>query len=83
MPKVYAPHVHGFFQTKGGSFRIERVSATQSRLVEHTQHRLRLEPLAYWLPIARWVVQQNHDRVLQHVKHSAERKQKSEKRVPR
>lgn len=41
-------------------------------LVERTLHELKLDPLWYWLPLARWMVQQNNGRVLAHIKHQAE-----------
>ena len=53
---VHSPHVHGYFATHGGSFRMERLPDGHTRLVEHTRHALRLAPFQYWLPMARWVV---------------------------
>jgi hypothetical protein len=65
-------HTHGYFRTHGGSFRMEALAGGRTRLVEHTSHSLLLAPSAYWLPMARWVVGENHGRVLRHIKREAE-----------
>ena len=41
-------------------------------IVERTSHELRLDPVLYWLPMARWVVDQNNARVLAHIRRHAE-----------
>jgi hypothetical protein len=42
-------------------------------VIERTSHELRLEPVLYWLPLARWVVHENNARVLAHIRRHAER----------
>jgi len=42
-------------------------------VLERTAHELRLEPVLYWLPLARWAVEQNNARVLLNLKRQAER----------
>jgi hypothetical protein len=70
--EVHAPHVHGYFSTVRGSFRLERLSDERTRLVSRTEHRMRLEPAAYWLYFARHVVTRTQQRALRHLKEQAE-----------
>jgi hypothetical protein len=44
-----------------------------TEIIERTSHEMKLEPILYWLPMARWVVDQNNARVLTHVQRQAER----------
>lgn len=80
--EVHAPHVHGYFSTGGGRFSLVELDAARTRLVVNTWHAMRLEPSAYWLPFARWVVSQNHQRVLRHVRRNAEARQRRPQRLP-
>jgi uncharacterized membrane protein YhaH (DUF805 family) len=68
---VHSPHVRGYFTTDGGTFTLEAVGCNRTRLTERTRHELRIEPAEYWLPLARWIVKQNHARVLRHLSQSA------------
>lgn len=67
---VHAPHVSGYFSTMSMSFEIQ-LRANGSVLMERTSHELKLDPLWYWLPLARWMVEQNNARVLAHIKQQA------------
>jgi len=69
---VNAPHVHGYFRTVSTRFEIVPLAGGKSRLVEHTVHALRLDPILYWLPLARWIIHQNNTRVLASVRQHAE-----------
>ncbi len=71
--EVHAPHVHGYVSTVRGSFRLDSRPGGTTRLVDRTHHSMRLEPAAYWLPFARWIVRKTHERVLRHIKEEAER----------
>jgi hypothetical protein len=75
---VYAPHVSGYFETRSMTFEIEQ-RGDRTLLVERTSHQLKLDPLWYWLPMAKWMVQQNNARVLAHIKKQAEQATLSEK----
>lgn len=70
---VHAPHVVGYFRTLTTSFALEPLAGGRTRIVERTEHALDLDPLAYWLPLARWIVHLNNTRVLVHVRDQAER----------
>jgi uncharacterized membrane protein YhaH (DUF805 family) len=69
---VHAPHVAGYFLTNDTSFELQPRADGGTQLIEHTSHTLKLEPVLYWLPLARLVVEQNNARVLAHIKRQAE-----------
>ena len=69
---VHAPHVSGYFSTTYTSFELLPRADGGTNVVESTTHELRLEPVLYWLPLARWVVNENNARVLAHIKRNAE-----------
>ena len=71
--EVHAPHVVGYFRTTNTSFELLDLAEGGSEVIERTSHQLRLEPVLYWLPLARWVVQANNARVLAHLKRQAEK----------
>ena len=70
---VHAPHVAGYFLTTLTSFELMPLAGGRTRLIERTSHELRLEPILYWMPLARWVVDQNNARVLRHIRRQAEK----------
>jgi uncharacterized membrane protein YhaH (DUF805 family) len=71
--EVHAPHVVGYFRTTNTSFEVLELADAGSEVIERTSHQLRLEPVLYWLPLARWVVHANNARVLAHIKRQAEK----------
>jgi uncharacterized membrane protein YhaH (DUF805 family) len=70
---VHAVHAIGYFRTAYTSFDLVPRFDGGTDIVERTSHELRLDPVLYWLPIARWVVHENNARVLAHIRHHAER----------
>jgi hypothetical protein len=70
---VHAPHVLGYFRTTLTSFEVLPRGNGGSEIIERTVHELRLDPVFYWLPLARWVVHENNTRVLTHLRRLAER----------
>jgi len=74
---VHAPHVIGYFRTISTSFELVPRSDGGTDIVERTSHELRLDPVPYWLPMARWIVRQNNTRVLEHIRIHAERDARS------
>jgi uncharacterized membrane protein YhaH (DUF805 family) len=74
---VHAPHVVGYFRTISTSFELVPRSDGGTDIVERTSHELRIDPIPYWLPMARWIVHQNNARVLQHIRSHAERSARS------
>ena len=69
---VHAPHVVGYFRTTGTSFELGARPDGGTDLIERTLHELRLDPVLYWLPMARWIVNENNARVLAHIRRHAE-----------
>jgi uncharacterized membrane protein YhaH (DUF805 family) len=70
---VHAPHVVGYFRTTETSFELVPRADGRTDIVERTSHELKLDPVLYWLPLARWVVHVNNARVLAHIQRQAER----------
>jgi hypothetical protein len=70
---VHAPHVVGYFLTNSTSFELVPLPDSRTRIIERTSHELRLDPIFYWLPMARFVVHANNARVLRHIKRQSER----------
>lgn len=71
---VHAPHVNGYFETGETRFELERLGADRTKLTILAAHRLRIDPVIYWEPIARWAAQSNTRRVLRDLKLKAEAK---------
>ncbi len=70
--RVHAPHVHGYFDTGETRFRLAPLPGGRTRLTVEADHILRINPVPYWGPIARWAIAQNLDRVLADVRIKAE-----------
>jgi hypothetical protein len=70
---VHAPHVVGYFRTTYTSFELIPRADGGTDIVERTSHEVRIDPVPYWLPMARWIVRQNNARVLEHIRSHAER----------
>jgi uncharacterized membrane protein YhaH (DUF805 family) len=70
--RVHAPHVVGYFRTTYTSFELAPRSDGKTLVIERTSHELQLDPVLYWLPLARWVVDANNARVLAHLRAQAE-----------
>lgn len=70
--RVHAPHVSGYFVTAGTRFDIDALPGGGTRLTVHALHTLRLDPVLYWEPIARWAIHENVTRVLSDVKDKSE-----------
>jgi hypothetical protein len=71
--EVHTPHVRGYFLPLSTSFELVRLTDGRTEILEHTSHALRLEPIFYWLPFARWIVHENNAGVLAHIRHQSER----------
>ncbi len=71
--QVHAPHVHGYFDTEHTQFRLTALPGGGTRLEIEAEHVLRIDPVLYWEPIARWAIRSNVRRVLRDLKAKAER----------
>ncbi|MCU0949084.1 MAG: hypothetical protein MUF47_12665 [Porphyrobacter sp.] len=70
--RVHAPHLHGYFETRDTGFDLRRRPGNATRLTIRSSHVMRLDPVLYWEPMARWAIHQNVSRVLKSVKDKAE-----------
>jgi len=71
--RVHAPHVRGYFETGETRFTLTPLPGGGTRLTVAASHVLRIDPIPYWEPLARWAASTNSRRVLVDLKHKAER----------
>jgi hypothetical protein len=71
--RVHAPHVSGYFETSETRFELVPLAHGGTRLSLRASHVLRLDPVLYWEPIARWAIAQNVSRVMEDVRFKAEK----------
>ncbi|MDQ8754711.1 SRPBCC family protein [Sphingosinicella sp. LHD-64] len=70
--RVHAPHVNGYFSTETTRFDLDPIGDGRTRLTISTAHVLRIDPVPYWEPLARWAIHQNSQRVLRDIGRKAE-----------
>lgn len=70
--RVHAPHVQGYFETGETRFDLSPLPGGGTRVTISAAHRLRIDPLPYWEPIARWAVRDNTRRALVDIRSKAE-----------
>jgi hypothetical protein len=71
--RVHAPHVRGYFETGETRFTLTPLPGGGTRLTVAASHVLRIDPIPYWEPLARWAASANSRRVLADLKRKAER----------
>lgn len=69
---LHTPHLLGYFRTGATSFEFVPQLEGRTQIIERTSHQLKLDPVLYWLPMARRMVDANNARVLAHIKRQAE-----------
>jgi hypothetical protein len=72
--RVHAPHVNGYFDTGETAFALRPLTGGGTRLTLSASHVLRIDPVPYWEPLARWAAAANSRRVLEDIKTKAERR---------
>ena len=70
--RVHAPHVSGYFDTVETRFELTPLAGGETRLTITASHVLRLDPVLYWEPLARWAVRSNMSRVLRDIEAKAQ-----------
>lgn len=70
--RVHAPHLHGYFDTAETCFELRPLPGGGTRLTLRASHVLRIDPVLYWEPIARWALRENTRHVLRDIKDRAE-----------
>jgi hypothetical protein len=70
--RVHAPHVSGYFVTRDTRFELRKLAGGGTSLTVSGVHELRIDPIPYWAPLARWAIRRNLARVLADIKHKSE-----------
>ena len=65
-------HLHGYFVSTKGEFRLERLPGNRTRLSGTTWYYQRMSPRAYWDIWGDYIVGQIHTRVLKHIRRNVE-----------
>lgn len=69
--KVHAPHVRGYFDTAETRFELQPLANGGTRLTARATHILKMDPVLYWEPVARWAIHLNVTRVLRDIEAKA------------
>ncbi len=69
---IAPPHLHGFFESERGEFRLEKVSDGTTNVYGTTWYHHDLWPQFYWQPWTNWFIHKIHLRVLNHIKNCVE-----------
>lgn len=70
---VDAPHLHGYFRSKRGEFKLIRLPNGNTLLEGRTWYEMDIQPGWYWQIYGRWFIHKIHERVLEHVKNLSEK----------
>lgn len=70
---IDAPHLHDYFVSKKGQFKLTEIAPGQTELEGTTWYYHNIQPGFYWRWWSEWIVHQIHLRVLQHIKVSTEK----------
>lgn len=70
--RVHAPHVNGYFTTSETRFRLDNLPGGGTRITLIASSVLKIDPIPYWAPLARWTTRENAARVLEDLKLKAE-----------
>jgi hypothetical protein len=71
--KIHPPHLHGYLVSRQGQFRIQTLPDGRTLLEGTTWYTNRMWPSAYWGLWSDYIIHQIHLRVLEHIRHLAER----------
>ena len=71
--KIDTPHLHGYFESQRGEFRLAPMPDGRTRLMGTTWYINRLTPAKYWNLWSDYIIHSIHRRVLEHIKNEAER----------
>ncbi|MBY0316572.1 MAG: hypothetical protein K2Q26_13695, partial [Bdellovibrionales bacterium] len=71
-----APHLHGYFRSVQGEFRLVPLPGGRTRLEGTTWYEMDIQPGLYWQFYSRWFIHTIHNRVLEHIKNLSEPPQK-------
>lgn len=69
---INAPHLHDYFISEHGEFKLTELPNGQTELKGTTWYRHKIKPGAYWKIWSDWIIHSIHNRVLNHIKQNAE-----------
>lgn len=70
---IDAPHLHDYFVSKKGQFKLVRLKNGNTKLIGTTWYYNNIKPNLYWNIWSDYIVHQIHNRVLKHIKKNAEK----------
>lgn len=71
---INAPHLHDYFVSKQGQFKLISLSNGKTRLEGTTLYYHHIKPAFYWRLWSNYIIHQIHNRVLTHIKANSETK---------
>lgn len=72
---IDAPHLHDYFVSKQGQFKLTQLPNGQTKLEGTTWYYHNIKPAFYWKPWSNHIIHQIHERVLKHIKANSEGKE--------
>ncbi|MEM7550930.1 MAG: hypothetical protein AAF363_14700 [Bacteroidota bacterium] len=69
---INAPHLHDYFVSERGEFKLKELPNGQTELIGTTWYRHNIKPGGYWKLWSDWIIHSIHNRVLNHIKMNAE-----------
>ena len=70
---IHPTHLHGYFVSRQGQFKLVKLSDTETRLEGSTWYFNRIQPDFYWVLWSDYIIHAIHNRVLEHIKAVSER----------
>ena len=71
---IDAPHLHDYFVSKQGQFKLTQLPNGNTLLIGTTWYYHNIKPTFYWKLWSNYIIHKIHNRVLTHIKHTAELK---------
>ncbi|MCU0422326.1 MAG: hypothetical protein MUC81_05890 [Bacteroidia bacterium] len=69
---INAPHLHDYFVSQKGQFKLTQLSGGKTLLEGTTWYYHRIRPAAYWKLWSTYIIHKIHHRVLNHIKNNSE-----------
>jgi hypothetical protein len=70
---VDAPHLHDYFVSKKGQFKLIKISENETLLEGTTWYANKIKPSFYWQLWSDYIIHKIHNRVLNHIKQTSEK----------
>lgn len=71
---INAPHLHDYFVSKKGQFKLTKLSNHKTLLEGTTWYYDNIKPEVYWKEWSDFIIHKIHNRVLEHIKNISEKK---------